>query len=118
MELPSQHSFIQCIFLKKILSRNSITINSVHPGEVKSNIGSKSGIIYNFYMKHFLSRFLKDPEISANALYYHGLSPELDGTTGNFYNLTNIELPAPHARYSEYSRKIYDKSIEILKEYL
>ncbi len=92
----------------------NITINSMHPGAVKSNIGSHSGKIYNFYMKYFLSKILKDPSISASAIFYIGTSSDLKDTTAVFFNLTIEEIPAPHAQESDISENIYKKSMELI----
>ena len=75
-----------------------VTINAMHPGAVKTNIGQNNGWLYRFFFKYFTSHFLKDPEISANAIHYLATSKEMDGITGKFFNLTIEEKPAKHAR--------------------
>ncbi|QEN05954.1 hypothetical protein EW093_15040 [Thiospirochaeta perfilievii] len=110
----SKTAQLHCMYiLKDILVKDNITINSMHPGAVRSNIGSHSGRLYNFYMNNVLKFFLKDPKISANALYYLGVSPDMLGVSGNFYNLTNKEIPAPHGQKSNFSVEVYNKSCEL-----
>ena len=104
--------------LEDILFKDGVVINSMHPGAVRSNIGSKSGKLYNLYMNYFLKYFLKKPEISAEALYYICVSNEMEGVTGKFYNLTNLETPAPHAQKSDFSLVVFKKSFELIKEYI
>jgi NAD(P)-dependent dehydrogenase (short-subunit alcohol dehydrogenase family) len=105
----SKTAQLHCMYIwaKKLKSKN-ITINSMHPGAVKSNIGSHSGKLYNFYLKYFIGPTLRDPKISANALYYLAISEDMSGTTGQFYNLTNFEKPAPYAQESENSMTIFE----------
>jgi len=101
---------------KPKLAEKGITINSMHPGAVKSNIGNHSGKLYNWYLKYIITPTLRKPEISANAIYYLATSPEMKGVSGNFYNLTNIEKPAPHAQKSEISQKVFDKTLELITD--
>jgi hypothetical protein len=42
-----------------------------------------------------LIKCLNLPEISAEALYYLGVSKEIDGVSGKFFNLTTEEELAP-----------------------
>ncbi len=72
----------------KRLKDSGVTINAMHPGAVKTNIGQNNGWLYRFFFKHFTSHFLKDPKISASAIHYLSTSKELDGVTGKFFNLT------------------------------
>lgn len=113
----SKTAQLHCMYIwKKKLDESGITINSMHPGAVKSNIGNHSGKIYNFYLKYFIGPTLRKPSISANAIYYLASSPDMKGVSGHFYNLTNIEKPAPHAQESKVSQVIFDKTEEILKD--
>jgi hypothetical protein len=56
---------------------------------------------------------LKDPKISGEAIYYLASSPEMAGVSGKFFNLTNPEIPAPHAMNRELGKKIFEKSKEL-----
>ncbi|MCK7499675.1 MAG: hypothetical protein MZW92_61685 [Comamonadaceae bacterium] len=51
----------------------------------------------------FIDKTLKSPEISAEALYYLGVSKEMEGVSGKFFNLTTEEEPAPPALDKEAS---------------
>jgi NAD(P)-dependent dehydrogenase (short-subunit alcohol dehydrogenase family) len=79
------------------LNGSGVTINAMHPGEVRTNIGMNNGLFYRLYQRHFLWRILKDPVISGHAIYYLSAAPELANVTGRFFNLTIDEKPAPHA---------------------
>ncbi len=81
----------------ELASSSGVTVNAMHPGAVRSNIGNENSAWYRWYASHVLNLFLKEPEISAEALYYLALSPELSHTTGQFFNQTIAETPAPHA---------------------
>jgi retinol dehydrogenase 13 len=100
--------------LDEELKGSNVTINACHPGAVKTAIGSNNGFLYRFFFKHFTSKFLKDPKISGDALYYLASSPDLDQASGKFFNLTILELPAKHARNVELSEIVYDLSMKMV----
>lgn len=79
------------------LKESGVTINAVHPGEVKSNIGMNNELLYRLYKRYLLWWMLKDPTISAEAIYYHAAAPEMAKVSGRFFNLTIDEKPAVYA---------------------
>jgi retinol dehydrogenase-13 len=97
------------------LKGSNVTINSMHPGAVKSNIGMNNGRLYRTFTKYVTGLLLKDPKISAVSLYYLGTAPELKNTSGVFYNLTTPEEPAKHATDIELAKKVYELSLEKVK---
>ncbi|MFX1560841.1 MAG: SDR family NAD(P)-dependent oxidoreductase, partial [Promethearchaeota archaeon] len=46
---------------------SGVTINAMHPGNVKTNSGSQNGRIYLWYKRNLINRSAKDPQISATA---------------------------------------------------
>lgn len=97
----------------KRLKDFGVTINAMHPGAVKTNIGQNNGWLYRFFFRHFTWHFLKNPEISANAIHYLATSKDLDGVTGKFYNLTIEEKPAKHARKESMQLPVWELSKEL-----
>jgi NAD(P)-dependent dehydrogenase (short-subunit alcohol dehydrogenase family) len=100
--------------LNDILNGKGVTINAMHPGAVKSNIGSNNGKFYNFFSRFIMQPLLKKPNISGEALYYLASSPELEGVSGKFFNLTNEEIPATHARDRKLSKQVFQLSKELV----
>ena len=94
----------------RILENTGVTINACHPGAVKTNIGSNNGFLYRMFFKYVTSLFLKDVSISSSALYYLSASPEMDGISGKFFNLTIEETPAKHAIKKEMIKPVYELS--------
>jgi len=105
---------LSIIKLNEELENSNVTINACHPGAVKTAIGSNNGFLYRFFFKHFTSKFLKDPIISGDALYYLATSLDLQNVSGKFFNLTILELPAKHARNIELSDALYKLSMEMV----
>ena len=99
--------------LNDLLQGKGVTINALHPGAVKSNIGHNNGKLYNLYSRYLIQPMLKDPKISGEAICYLASSPEMEGVSGKFFNLTNPEIPAPHAMNRELGKKIFEKSKEL-----
>jgi len=92
---------------------SGVTINAMHPGNVKTNTGLNNGRIYRWYKRNLVDRISKDPQISAAALYYLGVSKEMEGISGKFFNLTKEEEPAPPALDREVAEDLWYKSIEM-----
>ena len=95
------------------LKGTGVTINAMHPGDVRTNIGNNNGWMYKFFLHHFIWPTLKDPSISGEALYYLASSPELDDVSGRFFHLTIEEKPAAHAMDRVVGKKIWDLSMEM-----
>jgi retinol dehydrogenase-13 len=92
---------------------SGVTINAMHPGNVKTNSGSQNGRMYRWYKRNLIDRSAKDPQISATALYYLGVSKEVEGINGKFFNLTTEEEPAPPAVDHEVAEELWHRSIEM-----
>ncbi len=96
--------------------RNSgVTINAMHPGAVKSDTGQENGRFYKWYKKNILDKTLKPASISAEAIYYLGVSKETEKISGKFFNLTTLEEPTPPALDIEVAKQLWDVSIKMGK---
>jgi NAD(P)-dependent dehydrogenase (short-subunit alcohol dehydrogenase family) len=90
-----------------------ITINTMHPGAVKTETGQENGPLYRWFKKNFFDKTLKSSHISAEALYYLGVSKELDGVSGKFFNLTTPEEPAPPALDWDVARELWSETLKM-----
>ena len=103
-----------CIIkFKEYFANSGVTINAMHPGDVKTNMGENNGKIYRFFKHNFINPSSRSPLLSAKALYYLGVSKELDNISGKFFNLTTEEIPAPHALDVDRAEKLWTKSIRM-----
>lgn len=96
--------------LNDLLKGKGVTINAMHPGAVKSHIGHNNGKLYNLYSRYIVQPMLKDPKISGEAIYYLASAPEIAEVSGKFFNLTNEEIPAKHARDRVVGKLIFEAS--------
>lgn len=90
-----------------------VTINAMHPGAVRSETGQENGAFYRWTKKNFYDKILRPTEISAESIYYLGVSDEIAGVSGKFFNLTTEEEPAPPALDKEAAYKLWAKSIDM-----
>lgn len=90
-----------------------VTINAMHPGAVRSETGRENGPVYRWIKKHIYNKILRPTEIAAEAIYYLGVSDEIEGVSGKFYNLTTEEEPAPPALDKEAAYELWAKSLEM-----
>lgn len=90
-----------------------VTINAMHPGDVKTNIGGNNGWLYRLFSRNVIWHFLKNPTISGEAIYYLAASPEMSGISGRFFNLTIDEKPASHALDREMGKRVWELSMEM-----
>ena len=89
------------------LKGTGVTINAVHPGEVKTNIGMNNGFFYRLYNRYIIRWFLKDAATSGSAIYYAAAAPEMAEVSGEFFNQTIPEKPAAHALDRELGKKVW-----------
>lgn len=95
------------------LSDTQVTINAMHPGDVKTSIGSNNGWLYRTFSKFFIQPMLKDPKISGEAIYYLVAAPEMTNVNGKFFHLTIEEIPAKHACDRALGKQVYDLSMKL-----
>lgn len=99
--------------LAEQLKGTNVTINAMHPGGVRTNIGSNNGWLYRAWLHGVIWHFLKDPVISGESLYYLAADPSLNNATGKYFNLTIDEKPMPHALDEAVREQIWVKSHEL-----
>ncbi len=92
------------------LHGSGVTINAIHPGAVKSNIGMNNGLLYRLHKRYLIWWFLKGARVSGEAIYYMAAAPEMASVSGRYFNLTIDEKPAAHALDREVGKKVWQIS--------
>jgi retinol dehydrogenase 13 len=95
------------------LEGSGVTIVAMHPGEVRTGIGSNNGPAYRWVQNRVLGRWLKDARVSGESLHTLAAAPELDGVSGRYFNKTHPEKPAPHALDRDVGRRLWEKTMEL-----
>jgi len=103
------------LIFDELCKNSGVTINAMHPGAVKTETGQENGRLYRWYKRNFLDKTLRSTEISAEALYYLGVSKEIEVVSGKFFNLTTQEKPAPPALDKEVANELWNNSLDICK---
>ena len=98
--------------LAERLRSTGITFNTMHPGGVKTNIGNNNGPLYRAWMRLIVQRFLKDPAISGEALYYLSAAPALASTSGQYFYLTLQAQPMLTARDEALRTAIWAETLQ------
>ena len=94
---------------------SGVTINAMHPGAVKTATGQDNGAFYKWFKKKSLDKALKPASIAAEAIYYLGVSKELESTSGKFFNLATLEEPTPPALDVESAQVLWETSLKMAK---
>jgi retinol dehydrogenase 13 len=104
---------LSMIVFNEHFRNTDVSINAMHPGAVKTDTGQENGKVYLWFKRNFIDKTLRSPQISAEALYYLGVSNEMEGVSGQFFNLTTPEKPAPPALDREVAYELWEKSLEL-----
>ena len=100
------------------LRDSGVTVNLMHPGAVRTNIGMNNGLFYRLYSRYVLRWFLKDPVLSGEAIYYLAAEPGLEGVTGKYFNRTIEEKPAWYTVRTEKRDAVWQQSLALIRPYL
>lgn len=95
------------------LAGTGVTINAMHPGAVRTAIGSNNGRLYRWFQRRFVSPFFRDVRIAGESLHYLAAAPEMAGVSGVYFNRTHPEKPAPHALDRVIGRELWAKTMEL-----
>jgi len=93
-----------------------VTINAMHPGMVRTQTGKDNGKFYKWYKRNVIDRLSDSADVSAEALYYLGTSPDLAHTTDDFFHLTTEEQLSPPAQDMEAAKALLERTKDYLLE--
>ena len=92
---------------------SGVSINAMHPGAVRSETGKENGAFYRWAKRNFFDKMLRPTEIASESIYYLGVSKEMEGISGKFFNLTTEEEPAPPALDKEAALEIWAECVKM-----
>jgi NAD(P)-dependent dehydrogenase (short-subunit alcohol dehydrogenase family) len=98
--------------LARRLAGSGVTVNSVHPGAVATNIWSRAP----WFARPVLvvaKKFMITPERGADAIVHLAASPELEGRTGGYYENGALARPSRLARDEALARRLWDVSARL-----
>ena len=106
---------LSMIVFNERFQNTGVTINTIHPGAVKTETARENGPVYKWFKRNFLDRSLRSAEISAEALYHLGASKEMRAVSGKFFSLTTQEVPAPPALDKEVAYELWDLTLDMAR---
>ena len=90
-----------------------LTINSVHPGGVSTNLGSGQGGPLLQMLQKLVMRFMKTPLEGAQTSIYASTSPDVVGKQGAYYANCREKQPAAHCRNDATARELWALSEQL-----
>ena len=106
---------LSMLVFDEVFKGSCVSINTMHPGAVKTETGQENGRIYKWFKRNFLDKTLKSADISAEALYYLGVSKDIEGISGKFFNLTSMEEAAPPALDKEVAHALWNETLKMTR---
>ncbi|XP_077586775.1 retinol dehydrogenase 12 [Stigmatopora nigra] len=98
--------------LARRLKGSNVTVNSLHPGTVNSELARHSTLMMIFF--HVLSVFMKTPREGAQTSVYCAVAEELHAISGKHFSDCAPAFVAPQGRSQETARRLWDASCELL----
>ncbi len=89
--------------LAKRLEGSGVTVNSAHPGVVRTNFAKNNGGLVMLGFR-FLGMFFISPESAAKRILYVAMSPDLEGVTGKYFTKMH-EVRSSQESYDDDSAK-------------
>jgi NAD(P)-dependent dehydrogenase (short-subunit alcohol dehydrogenase family) len=96
--------------LARKLTGTGVTSNSLHPGNVATNIWSGAPLWTKPYIAIFLRPFFISPAEGAETIVQLAASPDLEGVTGQYFEERRAVDPAPLAQDVALARRLWDVS--------
>jgi NAD(P)-dependent dehydrogenase (short-subunit alcohol dehydrogenase family) len=98
--------------LAKKLEGTGVTVNSLHPGLVKTTILKDTGAFLRFMFKLIPQ---VSPEKGAETSIYLASSPEVEKVTGKFFTDKKEAATTDEANDENKQKKLYDVSVQLAK---
>nr|XP_015824940.2 retinol dehydrogenase 12 isoform X2 [Nothobranchius furzeri] len=98
--------------LSRRLKGTNVTVNSVHPGTVNSDLTRHSTLMMILFT--IFSTFLKTPKEGAQTSVYCAVAEELQSVSGQHFSDCTPAFVAPQGRSVETARRLWDASCEQL----
>ena len=108
----SQSKLAQILFtheLAKRLQGTHVTVNSLHPGAVGTNIWSRPAGRFGFIMM-IVKLFLTSPDKGAETSVYLASSPEVENVSGEYFEKKRIKKSSKESYDSAVAERLWNVS--------
>ncbi len=97
--------------LSRKLEGTSVTVNTLHPGVVNTNLGQDQ----SSFSKGFAKLFFKKPEKGAETSIYLASSQEVDDITGKYFAKKQQKQSSEESYNEDYAKRLWELSTEMTK---
>jgi WW domain-containing oxidoreductase len=105
-------------YMASELEGTSVTVNSVHPGIIQTNLARDAGGLLMTLMGIFAKPMEKTVEQGAATQCYVAVNPEVAETTGEYFSNCGVAKSSPAGRNDFLAKELWQKSEELAAEYL
>jgi len=106
-------------FFNELVRRcTGISFYALCPGPVNSNIARDAPKILHPIMKLFFLIFFRSPKKAAEPILYFACKPGIENKSGTYIHLMEEKPVSPEASDPEKGRELWDRSAELLTDYL
>ena len=95
--------------LSRILEGTSVTVNTLHPGLVNTNLGQDQ----SSFSQGFAKLFFKKPEKGAETSIYLASSQEVEGITGKYFAKKQQKQSSEESYNEDYAKRLWKLSAEM-----
>lgn len=99
--------------LAERLRGTSVTVNSLHPGFVKTHIGNKNATWYSSILWSLITMAGLSIEDGAKTSVYLASSPEVKGVTGKYFDKCKEKEPSKLALDKKLGKELWEKSEQL-----
>ena len=95
--------------LSRKLEGTSVTVNTLHPGVVNTNLGQDQ----SSFSQGFAKLFFKKPEKGAETSIYLASSQEVDGITGKYFAKKQQKQSSEESYNEDYAKRLWELSTDM-----
>jgi NAD(P)-dependent dehydrogenase (short-subunit alcohol dehydrogenase family) len=100
--------------LARRLRGTTVTANAVHPGVTRTAFGAEDQARLYASMGGLARPFMRSPERGADTVVWAASSPELDGTSGQYFHDRRVKRPSPRATDETTAKRLWRVSEELV----
>ncbi|OLE91205.1 MAG: short-chain dehydrogenase [Crenarchaeota archaeon 13_1_20CM_2_51_8] len=99
--------------LSKMLEGTGVTVNSAHPGVVRTNFANNNGLVtFGFRL---MRPFFLSPATAAKRILYVATSPDLEGVTGEYFTKMRAVKSSQESYEDDSAKRLWQMSEQLTK---
>ena len=103
--------------LSELTEKNNITVNSLHPGFVKTGFGKNNIGVVRLIVKLLMNMFAITVEEGAKTIIYLATNSEVKNITGKYFYQSKINKPSKFAEDKTSADKLWNYTLTTLNKY-